>query len=355
MTDLLMVWGTRPEAIKLGPVAAELTALGVNWGAVATGQHTSLLAGTPAATDLAQSESLAMPSDGNVPRWLTVVQDKLTSLIDERQPNLIVVQGDTMSAHVGAMTARVLGVPLAHIEAGVRSHDLSDPWPEEVTRVEIAKIARWHYAPTSTAFGNLVAEGVPTEHIRLTGNTAVSALAKYLGDLHALAAPDDTVLVTLHRRAIQVGPKANLLYGAIRHEALMHPRVRFIWPIHPGLAKVVKRLAEPANLALSNPIDYCRFMLLLSEARGVITDSGGLVEEATTLGVPTIILRHRNDRPEAIEAGVAAQCEPDMLGVARGVRLLLDGSLTRAPSSAFGDASAAKAIAQHLATVVETT
>lgn len=349
--SILLVVGTRPEAIKLGPVAAELATLGADWRCVLTGQHTTLLAGTPAETDLAGSATLALASDGNVARWMTVAQARLTAYIKQVAPSIVVVQGDTMSAHVGAVTANLLGVPVAHVEAGVRSHNLNDPWPEETTRVGIAQIADWHYAPTSTAFGNLVAEGVSPAKIRVPGNTAVSALARYAGDVKASPIPDDMLVITLHRREVQTEAKANLLYGCVRHQALMHRNVRFAWPVHPAMQRVVKRLAEPPNLVMCAPLAYEPFVRLVAGAKGVITDSGGLVEETATLGVPTVILRASNDRPEAVEAGIAIQREPTSIGVREGVEVLLAGSLPRRPTCVFGYEDSARQVAKHLASM----
>src|SRR3990167_612172 len=353
MTDILLICGTRPECIKLGPVAAELAALTANWRCVLSGQHTNLLAGTPAETDLCGADTLALASSGNVARWMTYAQERLTAYLREAQPKLVVVQGDTMSAHVGAVTATLLGFPVAHVEAGVRSHDLNNPWPEESTRVSIAQLARWHYAPTTTAFANLVSEEVPEAHIRVTGNTAVSALARYAPEVRATPRPDQTIVVTLHRREIQHSAIANLLYGAVRHQALARPQVRFVWPLHPAMVKVVKRLPEPVNLVITEPLGYHAFVRLVADAWGVLTDSGGLVEECATLGVPCVILRMTNDRQEAVDAGCAALMPPNAAGIGGGTRYLLDGILRREPSCAFGFADAAAVIARHLVEVAD--
>jgi len=351
MTDILLICGTRPECIKLGPVAAELAALGANWRCLLTGQHTSLLLGTPAESDLAGAHTLALASDGNVARWMTYAQERLTAYLREAQPKLVVVQGDTMSAHVGAVTATLLGIPVAHVEAGVRSHDLNNPWPEESTRVSIAQLARWHYAPTTTAFANLMQEGIPENQVRLTGNTSVSALTRYVGNVQAHPRPDQTIMVTLHRREIQHEAVANLLYGAVRHQAFLRPQVRFVWPLHPAMAKVVKRLQEPVNLAITEPLGYPAFVRLVADSLGVLTDSGGLVEECATLGVPCVILRAVNDRPEAVDAGCAVLLSPTAAGVGGGTRLLLDGVLQRGPSCVFGFSDAARQVAKHLVSV----
>ncbi len=258
-----------------------------------------------------------------------------------------------MTAYTGATVSELLEVPCAHVEAGVRSHDVSEPWPEEETRVAIAKIARWHYAATSTAFGNLVAEGVAPEKIRVTGNSVVSALARYAPHVRAVSEPEQLILVTLHRREIQKGKQANELYNAVSLAAARNRGVRFVWPLHPAMAKKIHRTSsEPGNLEIVGSVPYIGFVEMLAKAIGVLTDSGGLVEEAATLGVPTIVLRRVNDRPEAEEAGIAKRLDPKAKSVSAGVEMLLDGEIERGPREVFGSATAAKVMAEHLVQVV---
>src|SRR5205807_4624075 len=201
---ILIAFGTRPEAIKLGPVAAELAADKVPFGLLAAGQHRELLVGTPAETDLAAASSLGLPSEGNVVRWLARARARVRVWLREHEEfDPVVVQGDTMSALAVARAACDAGRAVAHIEAGVRSHDRANPWPEEQTRVEITELARWHYAATPTAWANLAQEGVPSSLIVLTGNPIVSALARYTAARPC--GPQPHILVTLHRREWLLG------------------------------------------------------------------------------------------------------------------------------------------------------
>lgn len=358
MSRVTVVWGTRPEAIKLGPVVAALRAAGVPVRCIATGQHTTLLQGSPAASDLAGSESLELPSDGNVPKWSTLAMRRLEKALLAEPTELVVVQGDTMSASVGANTASSLGIEVAHVEAGVRSHDASEPWPEEQTRIAIAKLASWHYAPTSTAFSNLVSEGVPLRGIRVTGNTGVSALARYGGAdtrevLHSgvAATPSDTVFVTLHRRELQTPLRATEASQAVGVLAAAHPELSFLWPVHPALQRFLPAagLVVPGNLTMCQPLPYSEVASRLPAALAVVTDSGGLVEEATALGVPSVIVRHRNDRPEAVAAGLAVQCEPTAPAVLCGFSMARE--LQRRPNAAFGSVDAAQLVADHIASL----
>ncbi len=349
MTEILLVWGTRPEAIKLGPVAYWLKRLGVNYASLCTGQHTDLLEGTPAQTDLKGSISLDVESDGSVPMFLLKAQNVLFGKIEELNPKIIVVQGDTMSAQVGSITAHLSAIPVAHIEAGVRSHNLNEPWPEEGIRVGITQRAKWHYAPTSTAMDNLLAEDILEEDIRVTGNTSISALGRYAPKVHPTLAPDPTIFITLHRREVQTREVANKLYGALRLQALKYPRIAFVWPMHPGFRKLVDRFDEPVNLEIVKPLSYWLFVDRFARALGVLTDSGGLVEETATLGVPTAILRKTNDRPEAVEAGIAQRFDPTAAGVGVAIGVLTTGCIMRKAHAIYGYGDPARQIAQHLA------
>ncbi len=353
MTEILLVWGTRPEAIKLGPVAYWLKRLGVNYTSLCTGQHTDLLEGTPVRTDLKDSESLGMASDGRIPAWKTRVQNILLKRMKELDPKIVVVQGDTMSAESGAIVSNLLEIPLAHIEAGVRSHDLNEPWPEEMTRVGITKMAKWHYAPTPTAFVNLLTEGISEESIRMTGNTVVSALRRYAPDVEPTLSPDPTIFVTLHRREVQTRDTANKLYGAMVVAALKFSRIAFVWPMHPGFRKLLNRVKEPNNLEITKPIPYWIFVERFARALGILTDSGGLVEEAATLGVPTAVLRKVNDRPEAEEVGIARRFDPTAAGVFDAVELLATKQIDRKAHDIYGSGDPAKRVAQHLAEMAD--
>jgi len=358
MPDVVLVWGTRPEAIKIAPVAAALRDLKVSYVSVCTGQHSSLLRGSPAETDLRDSVSLATESGGNVTRWMTAIQPKLAKMLAETQPQLVVVQGDTMSAHAGALAAQAAGVPVAHVEAGVRSHDLSEPWPEETTRVAIAEIADWHFAPTSTAFVNLIAEGVASRAIRVTGNTVVSALARYAEHIRVEVPARNLIVVTMHRREIQHADKITALVGGALAAAEMFPSTAFVWPVHPAVAKIapIAKMCEHAsNVRIVPPLGYEAFVRLVAGAKGVITDSGGLVEECATLGVPCVIARVRNDRPEAVEAGVATQVKPTGEGVLAGAHWIMRGGCTRISTRIYGDPDAAMLVARELARLTQAT
>ena len=348
---LVFAYGTRPEAVKLGPVVAAVRTLGIKPLIVATGQHSDLLAGTPAETDLADGVSLNLQSTGNVPRYLATAQAALHGYFKTMEEMaVVVVQGDTMSALAGARAAVAAGHLVAHVEAGVRSHDLDDPWPEEENRRTITGLASWHYAASTTAYANLLTEGVAQSHIRLTGNPGISALARYTGITPQK--PQPYLVVTLHRRELM---RDQLLDGVLRglvSAATEHSDVEFYWPIHPSIRPHLNWPQTVANIKLADPIPYREMVLLLARATGVVTDSGGLQEEAAALGVPCICLRRVTDRPESIEAGTAERRDPTEVGVTQGVEILVRGRLERRPLDCYGDATAADQIARHLVSLV---
>lgn len=342
---IVFVWGTRPEALKVGPIVAELKAAHTPVSTIATGQHWNLLQGTPAETDLADALSLGIQAGGDPVQWVARAVPLLTDALQSLAPSIVVVQGDTASAIAGAKAAHELGIPIAHVEAGIRSHNLEEPWPEEAFRREITQLATWHYTPTSTTYANLLSEGIPASRIRLTGNTVVSALARYS---HVIAQPPGNhIVLTMHRREWLQTVDLPAFLGEVAEACLDHPRLTIIWPVHPAVkAKWPEDWTNPKNLWIDPPLPYGEMIELLSRAQGLATDSGGLVEEAATLGIPTAILRQTNDRPEAVDAGIARQFAPTELRSA--INCIAQGTLERRPTTTFGDWSAASQIAQDL-------
>src|SRR2546428_12725947 len=182
---------------------------------VCTQQHSERLKGTPAESDLCDGHSLGLLSNGNVLQWTRAAEARLRASFGELPNPVVVVQGDTMTAIAAARAAAALRLPIAHVEAGVRSHNVEEPWPEEGFRTEIAQLAAWHYAPTSTAFANLVQERVDPNRILVTGNPGVSAIARYTSAVPVAEAATPTILVTLHRREVLPGPDVLADVGAL--------------------------------------------------------------------------------------------------------------------------------------------
>lgn len=357
---IVVIWGSRPESIKLGPVVAALRANKTPVSCIATGQHTSLLAGTPAESDLADSLSLGLETTGDVVHWpqmaQPILEDALCALISttELLPRpIVVVQGDTMSAVAGARAARAVGIPVAHVEAGLRSGNLDDPWPEERFRREITELTTWHFAPTLTAYDNLITEGIDPDHIFLTGNPVVSAIGRYTYQ-NPVKIPDQVILFTMHRREWVLSGITGVLEG-LRESAERYPETTIWWPMHPGVRRVVTEQwldRLPPNLRVTEPLAYREAIRVLARSLGVATDSGGLVEEAATLGVPCAVLRHVTDRPESIAAGVARLYPPTHKGVIAAMEALRDQVMPRKPSPLYGTHLAAEKIAVTLGTLL---
>ena len=345
---VVFIFGTRPETIKIAPVVEELRALEIEPVLLCTGQHTSLLEGTPAETVLKDSRSLGMPSEGSIFGW---VHHALEVLRGEhlREGDHVVVQGDTMSAFAGASAAGSYGT-IHHIEAGVRSF-ASEPWPEEEIRKAISGLADYHYCATAAAAANLVAEGIPTESVSITGNPVVTSLLD-LGILPCGESSPPTILITLHRRELREAPNFPEIIDALFWSILQFPAVHFLWPVHPAMSDIVLRAKKPSNLELAPPLSYIDFVVRLSTALGLFTDSGGAVEEAATLGVPTIIFRRHNDRVEAVEVGIARQVVPDVDKAPFGIQHLVKKKIKRIPSAIYGDRKSAFRIAQHIQKVL---
>lgn len=343
MTDVLCIIGTRPELVKVAPVVEALRARDIATDMLTTGQHTSLL--DPALmARLGPVSSLGVASTGNVLKFLTKARAALRLVLQAATPRCVLVQGDTMSTFVGALVACDLGISVAHVEAGVRSGSLSEPWPEELIRVTVDGLATWHYAPTEHSLRNLQREchdGI------VTGNTSVDALRAYVG-VYPRAEAGATILVTLHRRELRTSAHALATLQALC-DTVSASHINAIWPVHPAMTALAARLNAPANFSPRPPMSHRTILHALSEARGLLTDSGGLVEEAATLGVPTAILRGANDRPEAVEAGIARVFAPTPDGARNAIETLAAREIPRRATNAYGDGKAAQRIAAHLA------
>jgi UDP-N-acetylglucosamine 2-epimerase len=367
---VLALFGTRPEAIKLAPVVRALRARPERFECLAasTGQHRELVARALDAFGLAPDVQLdAMASAGSLGRLTARLFGDLDGLLESARPDWVVVQGDTTSAMVGAVAAFYRRIKVAHVEAGLRTGDRHAPFPEEVNRTFIGRVADLHFAPTPRAAANLRAEGVDDSAVLVTGNTAVDALlwaAERLGEAppaglgpELLAALEGRrlVLATCHRRE-SFGPALEGICRALGEVARRHPDVVVAYPVHPNpsVREPAHRLlgGEP-RVALLDPLPYPAMVWLLRRCHCVLTDSGGLQEEAPTFGKPVLVLRDATERPEAVEAGCAR-----LVGVSAGsivaaaAGLLGDPSAYRAMSGArnpFGDGRAGLRIADALA------
>ena len=358
MRPLLVVLGTRPDAIKLAPVVREARRRGWPVDILATGQHAALFADTgfPAEFPLT---ALDTPNMGDPFAFADAALARLRGWVYDQPAHLTVVQGDTSSAWAGGRFAVERGWSLIHLEAGLRTGDLADPWPEEGFRRDLDRWAALRLAPTPLALKTLMDEGLGQGSV-LVGNTVVDALHA-LGVLYVpMPLRPRIVLVTLHRRESWGEPLAHIVEG-IRAVALEHENRHgyvFRWPAHlapavqlaaSGVRDWTRTWKTAANVWVEEPMPYPRFVRTLAYARAVVTDSGGVVEEAATLGVPCVIARDQTERMEAVRAGHALLAGRTADGIATALRQCINGVVSSRPSLVFGDGTAAQGACDAIA------
>lgn len=358
--------GTRPECIKLAPVVHALEARGAAVEVYVTGQHRELL--DPLFEDLSLTPTLnleLMRPDQSLSGLSARILEAMEPLLRDRQPGYMVAQGDTTTVAMGALACFYAGVPVAHVEAGLRTGVRRNPFPEEMNRRMAAVLADWHFAPTPEARDNLLREGVAADRIHVIGNTVIDALFHVREQLAPKVQPDpilvpvyasgrDIVLITGHRRE-NFGPDFASMCRGIARLALEFPNVAFVYPVHPNphvRAAVDEHLRGLDNVLLTDPQPYVRFIQLLSKTKLIITDSGGVQEEGAALGIPMLVTRHTCERMEAVRAGVSKLVGPSEEAIfAHGRELLSDPAVYAAqarPTNVFGDGHAADRIAEVL-------
>jgi UDP-N-acetylglucosamine 2-epimerase (non-hydrolysing) len=365
MPRILFVFGTRPEAIKLCPVLLHLRESYPDWRvrACVTAQHRGLLDQVLAVFGIEPEYDLdAMAPGQTLFQATSRIIGALENVIGQEKPDVVMVQGDTTSTLCGALAGFYARIPVGHVEAGLRTGDLREPFPEELNRVLVTRMAALHFAPTEGAAVHLRAEGVRPESITVTGNTGIDAVLRVRdglrnGRLHSAVATygqRKLVLVTAHRRE-SFGEPFEQICAALA-ELAARDDVEIVYPVHPNpnVRETVHRLlCGKPNVHLVEPLDYVSFVSLLEQAWLVLTDSGGIQEEAPALGKPVLVMRDKTERPEAVEAGTArlVGANKDVI-VAECVRLLEDAgayaSMARAHNP-FGDGHASERIGRVLA------
>lgn len=342
---ILVAFGTRPEAIKLAPLVLELqTRRGVHVTTCAVAQHRELLDGALRAFGVRADLDLdLMVPDQELTSLTARVLGRMREVIEATRPDLLVVQGDTTSAMASALAAHQLGVRVAHVEAGLRTPTIEDPWPEEANRRIITRLAALHFAPTARAQQNLLDEGVARDRVHVTGNTGIDAAR--------LTTPEDpgfeggAVLVTCHRRSNHRDDFARARHFMTEvSEAL--PDVRFVFPAHPGprVASLVAHLKTLANFRVVAPLPYPRMLGAIARARAVVTDSGGVQEECAWFGTPCLVARGTCDRPESLDSGNARLVGFDAQLTVQALR----SAVRTASREVFGDGHASRRIADLL-------
>jgi UDP-N-acetylglucosamine 2-epimerase (non-hydrolysing) len=369
MHKVLLIFGTRPEAIKLFPVVAALAAQpGLEVRTCVTAQHRGLLDQVLAIAGITPDVDLdIMQPNQSLDQLTARLLTGLGDVMDAEKPDRVIVQGDTATAMVGALAAYYRKIPVGHVEAGLRSGDIYHPWPEEVNRRIVAPIADQHFAPTETAANALRRENIAAETIHVTGNTVIDALlatrdriaaepslASGLDPLADRFAGKRIVLVTTHRRE-NFGGGMQAIARAIRRIA-ERPDVAVIFPVHPNpnvVSVMDAVLGGAANIARIDPLDYPHFIRALGMAEIALTDSGGVQEEAPALGKPVLVMRETTERPEGVEAGTAKLIGTDEDRIVSEVFHLLDDAQAYAAMSRahnpFGDGHASARIANVVA------
>lgn len=366
---ILIVFGTRPEAIKLFPVVTALRNLrGLAVRICVTAQHRDMLDQVLAIAGLTPDIDLDLMEPGqSLDRLTARLLTGLGEVLDAERPDRVIVQGDTATAMVGALAAYYRRIPVSHVEAGLRSGDIWQPWPEEINRRIIAPIADQHFAPTETAAAALRRESIDQATIHVTGNTVIDALhatrAKLAED-PSMASGLDTiaerftgtriVLVTAHRRENLGTAMANIATAI--GQIADRPDTAILFPCHPNpevVAVMDRILGNRPNIARIDPLDYPHFIRALGLCDMVLTDSGGVQEEAPALGKPVLVMREATERPEGIAAGTAKLVGTDPDRIVATVATLLDdqpaySAMARAHNP-FGDGQASDRIARVVA------
>ena len=367
MKKILIVFGTRPEAIKMAPLVKALQKRAdiFETRVCVTAQHRGMLDQVLDLFGLKPDHDLDLMQPGQNLTELTMrVLSGMADVLAAEQPDLVFVHGDTTTSSATALASFYARTPVAHVEAGLRTHNLASPWPEEANRQITGRLTQWHFAPTETARQNLRAENIGDEQICVTGNTVIDALFMVRDAITADPsreeslrvaltstgyAFDDTkklILVTAHRRE-NFGDGFQNICAALDEIAATRPDCDIVYPVHlnPNVEKPVRAaLGERSNIHLIAPLEYEPFIWLMDKSHLVLTDSGGIQEEAPALGKPVLVMRDTTERPEAVEAGTVKLVGTDRALISsETLKLLSDETLYRQMSRAhnpYGDGQA---------------
>ncbi|MFA9288573.1 MAG: non-hydrolyzing UDP-N-acetylglucosamine 2-epimerase [Weeksellaceae bacterium] len=355
MKKILVITSTRPDVIKLFPVIRQLRRTkDVKIVHLHTGQHAELADDIFQDLDLKPDIDLQiMQPEQTLNQLMTNLMEALGPKIAELIPDLTIVQGDTTSALAGALSSFYAAIPVAHVEAGLRSHDMQNPFPEEANRKMISTLATWHFTPTLLATNNLLAEGYAKNTIVQTGNTIVDAVQAISKDTKN-DIPLPYLLITLHRRE-HIGAPLEQICEALKQISEKFPAYRIIIPMHPNpqvRQTIRSSLAGNKQIQLIEPLQYPEFLSYLKNCHVVITDSGGVQEEAMVLQKPLVVVRKTTERMEAIEAGYAKLVGVETDAIVKAISQILTDEkqydLMIAQEDLYGDGKAAEKIVNAL-------
>ena len=366
----LCVFGTRPEAIKMAPLVLALASDDrFDAKVCVTGQHREMLDQVLELFAIQPDFDLNIMKPGqDLTDVSTAIMQGLKNVFADFKPDVVLVHGDTATTFAASLAAYYHQIPVAHVEAGLRTGNLYSPWPEEGNRKLTGALANLHFAPTETSQANLLREGVNPESIVVTGNTVIDALLGVIARLdqdqvlnEAAAAPSaflnsgrKLILVTGHRRE-SFGDGFERICQALMEVAQQHPEVDIVYPVHlnPNVREPVNRLLTGiSNVHLIEPLDYLPFVYMMSRSHIILTDSGGIQEEAPSLGKPVLVMRDTTERPEAVAAGTVKLVGTETANIVRELnRLLSDSVAYRTMSVAhnpYGDGNACQRILETL-------
>lgn len=358
---VMLVFGTRPEAIKMCPLVNELkTRENIETVVCVTGQHRQMLDQVLQAFSVVPDYDLSVMKDKQTLFDITVtILERIRAVLTEVKPDVVLVHGDTSTTFVTALACFYLQIPVGHVEAGLRTYDIFSPYPEEFNRQAVGIVASYHFAPTALARENLLKEGKAADRIFVTGNTAIDALkttvrAEYTHEALEWAKGSRLIMLTAHRRE-NLGAPMHSMFRAIRRVMEEHPDVKAIYPIH--MNPVVRKAAEEElgdfdRIRIIEPLEVLDFHNFLARSYMILTDSGGIQEEAPSLGKPVLVMRDTTERPEGIAAGTLRLVGTDEKTIYESFKTLLEDvaayeAMAKA-SNPYGDGTACKQIADIL-------
>ena len=361
MKTVMLVFGTRPEAIKMCPLVNELkTRKGIKTVVCVTGQHRQMLDQVLQAFSVEPDYDLSIMKDKQTLFDVTInILDRIKQVLEEVKPDVVLVHGDTSTTFVTALACFYLQIPVGHVEAGLRTYNIYSPYPEEFNRQAVGIIAKYNFAPTQMSKDNLLREGKDPESIYITGNTAIDALKTtvrqdYTHPELQWAADSRLIVITAHRRE-NLGEPMHNMFRAIRRIMEEHPDVKAIYPIH--MNPVVRQAAQEElsgcdRIRIIEPLEVLDFHNFLARSYMILTDSGGIQEEAPSLGKPVLVMRDTTERPEGIAAGTLKLVGTDEAVIYENFKLLLEDkaaydAMSHA-SNPYGDGFACKRIADIL-------
>lgn len=361
MKKIMLVFGTRPEAIKMCPLVNELKKRdSLKTVVCVTGQHRQMLDAVLGAFDVVPDYDLSIMKSGQTLFDITtMILERIKEVLEKESPDVVLVHGDTSTTFVTALACFYLQIPVGHVEAGLRTYNIYSPYPEEFNRQAVGIIARYNFAPTQMSSDNLIREGKDPSTIYITGNTAIDALQTTVRDDYShpeleWASDSRLILITAHRRE-NLGEPMVHMFRAIRRIIDDHPDVKAIYPIHmnPAVRSVAEaELGGDERIRIIEPLDVLDFHNFLARSYMILTDSGGIQEEAPSLGKPVLVMRDTTERPEGIAAGTLKLVGTDEEVIFDNFRRLLDDpaayeAMSKA-SNPYGDGHACERIADIL-------